>query len=134
MITNIIVTDREQAQGFVDKHSPNCVWVTISQIKKKPLINKSSKKICVAKFNDITVDPITKNQADKIKKFISNHHKNNEKQLTLVINCRAGKSRSAAVAMWCKHCLGIDQIVFTHPSIDPNRAVMEMFGVSFKHL
>ena len=130
MITKVIVCNREQAPKLVVSLSM-ARWVTITCTNHFPLVHKSSRDTLSVKFNDHDfIGKITKKQVNKIKKFICNAHKNDDGEFVLVINCNAGRSRSVAVGMWCKHILGLPVEVW-HDDPDPRRSIMEMFGVPF---
>ncbi len=109
MISNVVVTNREDAPGLVAELSVdgnNVAWVTIAN-KRSSALARSSKRVLSLKFDDIPEFPVTKNQARKIKNFIVNLHVNNKKSFTLVVNCHAGISRSAAVGVFCRNNLGV---------------------------
>lgn len=131
MISKVIVCNRNEAPNLVK--SLSCpLWLTITCTNHVPLVHKSSRDCLTMKFNDVVngMGFITRKQVNKIKKFISNGHKNNENEFVLVINCNAGKSRSVAVGMWCKHGLGLPVEVW-HAEPQPRPRIMEMFGVPF---
>ena len=130
MIINVIITNRTDAQDVVNRcraKGPTC-WITICNERSHPLVPGSDNHTLVCKFQDVPSNPLTANQSRKIKSFIGNHHKNIPREFTLVVNCHAGISRSAAVGMFCKHNLKIP--VEFGPETFPNRGVMEALGVN----
>lgn len=131
-IQSVCVCSRESALEFWNTlEAPKC-WITICSQRSKPLVTHSTKDILVCKFDDINVNPLTKSQARKIKNFLLNKHLNSPKSWNLLINCRAGISRSTAIARFTEHNLNITNQTFEQQPF-PNRAVMQALGVSAEH-
>jgi hypothetical protein len=65
-------------------------------------------------------------QARKIVSYIKRYHKD-ERDLTLVVHCEAGVSRSGAVGLFACRLFGLDECRFRarHPAIDPNPHVFD---------
>jgi hypothetical protein len=144
-IEQVVVTSREDAQPTIshlrDGLGKRVCWITVcnrfggtDSTSHVPLVRKSQKHILVMKFQDVNINPITKNQARKIKNFILNHHLNQPKDsvsFVLVINCRAGISRSTAIGKFCELTLNLPveykQLQFQ--DIYPNSGVMEALGM-----
>lgn len=139
-IKKVIVANREDAPMLYNQHSNvgNTYWLTISNIHAKPLVPASTKRIKVAKFDDIAF-PFRNNNSDvprKLKTWICNLHfnKNNETDIVLIINCHAGISRSAAFGKFCEINLEIPEVEFRNETIyksriHPSRYILEELKV-----
>lgn len=131
MITHVTIADKFDAKAIWSTFNSDDIWITICCRKGTPLANRSSKRVLVMKFDDIKVNPLTHNQARRLKNFILNHHINNPKPIKLLVNCRAGQSRSVAVGFFCKFNLGIP-VEFLNLQF-PNDGVMNALNVPFEH-
>lgn len=139
-IKKVIIANREDAPMLYNQHlnADNAYWLTISNIHAKPLVPASTKRIKVAKFDDIAF-PFRNNNSDvprKLKTWICNLHfnKNNEANIVLIINCHAGISRSAAFGKFCQINLEIPEVEFRNETIykskvHPNRYILEELKV-----
>lgn len=130
MISQVIITNRDDAKNTIrtiELTGIKTCWITISNTFSSSLVKASKKHILNMKFNDIRVDPITKNQTRKIKNFIFNHHLNMKDTYFLVINCHAGISRSAGIGMFCKQILDLPVEFQNEPF--PNEGVMKSLGI-----
>lgn len=139
-ITNIIVCCRNEALDTVTalrRQGTLVAWVHIGDYKSTPLIKRSTKTDLILKFVDLSwswsmkddEDLFTKQQAQRLKRFLCNLHYNSTKPFVLVVNCNAGQSRSPAVGEWCESKFNVP-VEFLEPphTISPNTRVLAMLG------
>lgn len=138
MIEQVIVTDRGSVEALIKELKQNgkkVIWITISDDQRSALRKGGGKDILVLHFHDIEAQKsysFTRNKARKVKNFIFNHHLNSKEVVTLVVNCRAGVSRSTAVGKFAEIALKIPARFTELESkrmIAPNRLVLKLLGL-----
>lgn len=140
MVKQIIVTDRNTAKVIISilkQLGEKVAWITIANNQSQRLVSGGGRHTLPLFFKDIidkkSKDAFTKNLARKVKNFIFNHHINNSEEFTLVVNCMAGISRSAAIGKFAELRFGIPAR-FTELEakrmIAPNRLVLDLLGLS----
>lgn len=144
MITEVIVTDRDSSKAVraeLIAQGKNCAWISISDSPSEAVLRASNKNCLAIFFHDTRhraeKNAITKNQGRKLKNFIHNHHKNMNGDFVLVVNCRAGISRSTAVGKYCELVLGIPTRyteLEAKRMISPNTLVLSRMGATSRKL
>lgn len=129
MIKEVFLSDYMNAKSLVKdlrNKGENVCWISISNASNdggRVFHNFGcNKHLLVMRFDDVPVNPITREQARKIKNFVFNHHKNSSKEWVLVVNCIMGISRSAAIGQFCEWKLKVP--VHKKEEFFPNRGVL----------
>lgn len=130
------VMNRQNAKRFsFGKHDFSTIIVSITDVESLPNSFQHNKEngiiaICPVKFDDVNrgeINCITKEDAEKIARFVMKHINTKTCVDHLIVHCEAGKSRSAGVAAAIlKFYAGNDMQIYGSPRYTPNSTCYSM--------
>lgn len=147
MIHHVQALSRVDAEKFVRGEHPlsreltrrfdgRIAWVSIGEREPSP-VEHSGKPCLVERFADVNPDQygvmeferqMTPEQAARIASFVARFAEHPQ-SWALMVHCRAGVSRSAAVAAWACERFGVmsnNEFDRLHPIIAPNGYVLRL--------